>query len=154
MPEQIQSASMTADWEEKLIEIERGNFSSGAFIAEISDMITELVQTYKVIEDAEVLMKPVQEPMGICPCCGKSVVEKSKGFFCESGDFALWKNNRFFESLGKKLTRQTAEKLIKDGRAKLKGCKSAKTGKTYDCTVVMTVEDGRCNFRLEFDNGR
>ena len=154
MPEQIQSASMTADWEEKLIEIERGNFSSGAFIAEISKMITELVQTYKVIEDAEVLMKPVQEPMGICPCCGKSVVEKSKGFFCESGDFALWKNNRFFESLGKKLTRQTAEKLIKDGRAKLKGCKSAKTGKTYDCTVVMTVEDGRCNFRLEFDNGR
>ncbi len=154
MPEQIQSASMTADWEEKLIEIERGNVSSDAFIAEISDMITELVQTYKVIEDAEVLMKPVQEPMGICPCCGKSVVEKSKGFFCESGDFALWKNNRFFESLGKKLTRQTAEKLIKDGRAKLKGCKSAKTGKTYDCTVVMTVEDGRCNFRLEFDNGR
>ena len=95
MPEQIQSASMTADWEEKLIEIERGNFSSGAFIAEISEMITELVQTYKVIEDAEVLMKPVQEAMGICPCCGKSVVEKSKGFFCESGDFALWKNNKF-----------------------------------------------------------
>ena len=154
MPEQIQSASMTADWEEKLIEIERGNFSSGAFIAEISEMITELVQTYKVIEDAEVLMKPVHEAMGICPCCGKSVVEKSKGFFCESGDFALWKNNKFFDALGKKLTKQIAEKLIKDGRAKLKGCKSAKTGKTYDCTVVMTVEDGRCNFRLEFDNGR
>ena len=154
MPEQIQSASMTADWEEKLIEIERGNVSSGAFIAEISEMITELVQTYKVIEDAEVLMKPVQEAMGICPCCGKSVVEKSKGFFCESGDFALWKNNKFFDALGKKLTKQIAEKLIKDGRAKLKGCKSAKTGKTYDCTVVMTVEDGRCNFRLEFDNGR
>jgi DNA topoisomerase-3 len=112
------------------------------------------VQTYKVIEDAEVLMKPVQEAMGICPCCGKSVVEKSKGFFCESGDFALWKNNKFFDALGKKLTKQIAEKLIKDGRAKLKGCKSAKTGKTYDCTVVMTVEDGRCNFRLEFDNGR
>ena len=154
MPEQIQSASMTADWEEKLIEIEHGNFSSGAFISEISGMITELVQTYKVIEDAEVLMKPVQEPIGICPCCGKSVVEKSKGFFCESGDFALWNNNKFFDALGKKLTKQIAEKLIKDGKAKLKGCKSAKTGKTYDCTVVMTVEDGRCNFRLGFDNGR
>ena len=156
MPEQIQSASMTADWEEKLIEIERGNFSSAAFIAEIGDMIQELVQTYKVIEDAEVLMKPVQEPMGNCPCCGKSVIEKSKGYFCDSKqcNFALWKNNRFFDSLGKKLTKQIAEKLIKDGKAKLKGCKSAKTGKTYDCTVVMTVEDGRCNFRLEFDNRR
>lgn len=154
MPEQIQSASMTADWEEKLIEIERGNFDSEGFIAEIGEMITELVRTYKVIEDAEVLMKPVQESMGICPCCGKSVVEKSKGFFCESGDFALWKNNKFFDALGKKLTKQIAEKLIKDGKAKLKGCKSAKTGNTYDCTVVMTVEDGRCNFRLEFDNRR
>lgn len=154
MPEQIQSASMTADWEEKLIEIERGNFSSGAFITEIGDMIQELVQTYNIIEDAEVLMRPANEPMGICPYCGKSVVEKSKSFFCESGDFALWKNNRFFDSLGKKLIKQIAEKLIKDGKVKLKGCKSAKTGKTYDCTVVMTVEDGRCNFRLEFDNRR
>ena len=80
----------------------------------------------------------------------------NKGYFCESKEcsFALWKNNRFFESLNKKLTRQVAEKLIKDGKAKLKGCKSAKTGKTYDCTVVMTVEDGRCNFRLEFENRR
>lgn len=156
MPEQIQSASMTAEWEEKLIEIERGNFSSNAFIAEIGDMIKDLVLTYKVIEDAEVLMHPANEPMGVCPCCGRNVVEKSKGYFCESKEcsFALWKNNRFFESLGKKLTKQVAEKLVKDGKAKLKGCKSAKTGKTYDCTVVMTVEDGRCNFRLEFENRR
>ena len=152
MPEQIQSASMTADWEEKLIEIERGNFSSSAFIEEISKMIQELILTYKVIEDAEVLMQPVQEAIGNCPCCGKKVVEKSKGYFCERREcnFALWKENRFFEAIGKKLTKQIAEKLVSDGRANLKGCKSAKTGKNYDCTVVMTVEDGRCNFRLEF----
>ena len=152
MPEQIQSASMTADWEEKLIEIECGNFSSSAFIEEISKMIQDLILTYKVIEDAEVLMHPVQEAIGNCPCCGKKVVEKSKGYFCESREcsFALWKENRFFEALGKKLTKQIAEKLVSDGRANLKGCKSAKTSKNYDCTVVMTVEDGRCNFRLEF----
>lgn len=89
MPEEIQSASMTADWEEKLIDIERKKFSADEFIREISAMITELVQTYKVIEDAEVLMHPVNEPIGVCPCCGKNVVEKSKGFFCENGDFAL-----------------------------------------------------------------
>lgn len=156
MPEQIQSASMTADWEEKLINIEEGTFDSEDFIAEISRMITELVKTYKIIEDAEVLMNPANEPMGTCPCCGKNVVEKSKGYFCESREcsFALWKENRFFDSLGKKLTKQIAEKLIRDGKAKLKGCKSAKTGKSYDCTVVMKVEDGRCNFRLEFENRR
>ena len=63
MPEQIQSASMTADWEEKLLEIEHGSFSAEEFIAEISEMINELVRTYKVIEDAEVLMHPANEPM-------------------------------------------------------------------------------------------
>ena len=156
MPEQIQSASMTADWEEKLLEIERGNFSAEEFIAEISEMISELVQTYKVIEDAEVLLNSVNEPIGVCPCCGKNVLEKSKGFFCESKecDFALWKNNRFFDALGKKLTNQIAEKLINEGKVNLKGCRSSKTGKTYNCTVVMMVEDGKTKFHLEFDNRR
>lgn len=152
MPEEIQSASMTADWEEKLIDIERKRYSADEFIREIGAMITELVQTYKVIEDAEVLMHPVNEPVGPCPCCGKNVVEKSKGFFCDGGDFALWKNNRFFDSLSKKLTKQVAEKLLKDGKAKLKGCRSVKTGKTYDCVVKMTVDEmKRPQFGLEFE---
>ena len=119
-------------------------------------MITELVRNYKVIEDAEVLIHPVNEPIGVCPCCGKNVVEKSKGFFCESKEcgFALWKNNRFFDALSKKLTRQVAEKLLKDGKAKLKGCRSVKTGKNYDTTVVMTVGDGqRVQFSLSFEKG-
>jgi len=157
MPEQIQSASMTADWEEKLLEIEKGNYSSGEFIEEISEMIQELIVTYKVIEDAEVLMKPAQEPLGNCPCCGKFVLEKTKGFFCESKecDFALWKNNRFFDSLSKKLTRQVAEQLLKKGKAKLKGCRSVKTGKTYDCTVTMSVTDEKkSQFGLEFEKQR
>ena len=154
MPEQIQSPSMTAEWEEKLIEIEKGNFSSQEFIAEIGEMIRDLVATYKVIEDAEVLMHPANETIGNCPCCGKMVVEKTKGFFCESKecDFALWKNNRFFDSLSKKLNKQVAEKLLKDGKAKLKGCRSVKTGKTYDCTVTMKVDENRRpQFGLEFD---
>ena len=152
MPEEIQSASMTADWEEKLVDIEKKRFSADEFIREISAMITELVQTYKVIEDAEVLMHPVNEVIGICPCCSKNVVEKSKGFFCESGDFALWKNNRFFDSLSKKVTKQVAEKLLKDGKVKMKGCRSVKTGKTYDCIVRMTVDEmKRPQFNLEFE---
>lgn len=156
IPEEIQSPSMTADWEEKLIDIERKKFSAEEFIREISVMITELVRNYKVIENAEVLMHSVNEPIGVCPCCGKNVVEKSKGFFCESKEcgFALWKNNRFFDALSKKLTRQVAEKLLKGGKAKLKGCRSVKTGKNYDTTVVMTVGDGqRVQFSLSFEKG-
>lgn len=155
MPEQVQSASMTADWEEKLIAIEKEHYESREFMQGISQMISNLVATYKIVEGAEVLMHPAGEPIGICPCCGKSVLEKQKGFFCEDKKckFALWKENHFFGALNKKMTKQVAEKLLKDGKVKMKGCKSTKTGKTYDATVVMTAdENGRTQYGLEFEN--
>ena len=154
MPEQIQSPSMTAEWEQKLLDVEKGNFKDSEFMDEIEEMITDLVRTYKVIEDAEVLMHPAQEEIGICPCCGSHVVERQKGYSCENRqcNFILWKQNRFFESLGKKMTKQTAVKLLSDGKVLLKGCKSKKTGKTYDATVVMVVDENqRATFELNFE---
>ena len=156
MPEQIQSPSMTAEWEQKLLDVEKGNFHDTEFMDEIEEMITGLVRTYKVIEDAEVLMHPALEEIGICPCCGSHVVERQKGYSCENRqcDFILWKQNRFFEALGKKMTKQIAAKLLSEGKASLKGCKSKKTGKTYDTTVVMTVnENQRATFELNFERG-
>ena len=156
MPEQIQSPSMTAEWEQKLLDVEKGNFHDTEFMDEIEEMITGLVRTYKVIEDAEVLMHPALEEIGICPCCGSHVVERQKGYSCENRqcDFILWKQNRFFEALGKKMTKQIAAKLLSEGKASLKGCKSKKTGKTYDTTVVMTVnENQRAAFELNFERG-
>ena len=101
MPEQIQSPSMTAEWEQKLLDVEKGNFQDIEFMSEIEDMITNLVKTYKVIEDAEVLMHPAMEEIGICPCCGQHVIERQKGYSCENRgcNFVLWKQNRFFEAL-------------------------------------------------------
>lgn len=157
VPESIQSASMTAEWEQKLLEIEKNNYPSDSFMDEIEQMVKTLLETYEPIRNAEVLMKPVYEPVGLCPCCGKSVIEKSKGFFCESNEckFALWKDNRFFEKLSKKITRSTAEQLLSKKRVKLKGCKSAKTGKTYDCFVTMSInESDNPQFGLEFDKNR
>ena len=155
MPEQIQSASMTADWEEKLIKIEKGKFESEEFLREISQMITDLITTYKVIEDAAVLMHPAEESIGICPCCSKNVLEKQKGFFCENKacNFALWKDNRFFDALGKKMNKQVAQSLLRDGKVKLKKCRSVKTGKTYDTTIAMSVDDeGGIQYKMEFEN--
>lgn len=156
MPEQIQSPSMTAEWEQKLLDVEKGTFHDTEFMDEIEEMITGLVRTYKVIEEAEVLMHPALEEIGICPCCGSHVVERQKGYSCENRqcDFILWKENRFFEALGKKMTKQIAAKLLSEGKASLKGCKSKKTGKTYDTTVVMTVnENQRVTFELNFERG-
>lgn len=157
IPEEIQSPSMTAEWEQKLLQIEKGGVNPDDFMEEISQMITELVNTYEMVKDAETVMKPGYEPVGICPCCGASVIEKSKGFFCESNNckFALWKENRFFDSLSKKLNKQIAADLLSKGKTKLKKCRSVKTGKTYNCTVTMTVNDvGAPQFGLEFEKNR
>ena len=156
IPEVIQSASMTAEWEQKLLEVERESYSSEQFMGEIEDMVRDLVDTYEIVPDAEVLMKPVYAPLGKCPHCGADVIEKSKGFFCANKDckFALWKDNWFFDSLSKKLTKQVAEQLLSRGRAKLKKCRSVKTGKTYDTTVVLSVSDnGTPQFTLDFSKG-
>ena len=156
MPEQIQSPSMTAKWEQKLLDVEKGTYQDTEFMSEIEDMITDLVKTYKIIEDAEVLMHPVLEEIGICPCCGQHVVERQKGYSCENRgcNFVLWKQNKFFEALGKKMTKQIASKLLSDGKAALKGCKSKKTGNTYDTTVVMKVDENqRAVFELNFEKG-
>lgn len=157
VPEAIQSASMTAEWEQKLLEVERRNFDAEEFMEEITALVSNLIDTYEIIPDAEVLMKPAYEPVGKCPCCGADVVEKSKGFGCSNKDckFILWKDNRFFDSLSKKITKSVAEQLLKNGKVKLKKCRSVKTGKTYDCAVILsTNENNQAVFTLDFTKGK
>lgn len=155
MPEQIQSSSMTADWEEKLLMIERQEYDSEDFMQEIKQVISGLVKNYEVIKDAEVMMNE-SKSVGKCPLCGASVEDRPKGYFCSVREckFALWKNNRYFESIGKTPTSSVVSALLRDGKVKLKGCKSARTGKTYDAIVCMDVSpDGKINFKMEFENG-
>lgn len=153
IPESIQSPSMTAEWEQKLLQVEKNSYDSERFMGEIEELIQNLVDTYELIPDAEVLMKLVSTAIGKCPKCGADVTEKSKGFFCSNKEckFALWKENRFLDSLSKKMTKQLATELLKNGKGKLVKCKSAKTGKTFDSILVMTLEDdGAVKFSLDF----
>ena len=154
MPEEIQSADMTADWETKLLRVERGEMEPETFMTEINDMISSLVNTTEAVKGASALMK--NKVIGVCPNCGANVVEREKGWFCESNPcrFVLWKDNAFFKRLGKRLDAHVAEKLLRDGRVRRKDCKSAK-GKVYNATVLLSTEaDGRSKFSLEFEGGR
>ena len=151
MPEEVQSADMTADWETKLLRVERGEMEPKTFMTEINDMISSLVNTTEAVKGASALMK--NKVIGICPNCGKSVVEREKGYFCENREcrFVLWIDNAFFKRLGKRMDVHVADKLLRDGRVRLKDCRSAK-GKTYNATVLLTTEaDGRSKFSLEFE---
>ena len=153
MPEEIQSPEMTADWETKLLQIERSEMEPSDFMTEINTMITELVKNTEMKKGANALMK--NKIIGVCPNCGANVVEREKGWFCENREcrFVLWKDNAFFKRLGKRLDSHVADKLLRDGRVRLKDCKSAK-GKTYNATVLLGTEaDGRSRLSLEFEGG-
>ena len=156
LPEQIQSPSMTAEWEHQLKEIERGEASPEAFLCEISAMLKDLTSHYEAVKDAAVLFPSKKESLGKCPRCGGSVVELKKGFVCENRDcgFAIWKESKFFTAKKKKPTAAFVTELLASGRARLSGCYSEKSGKTYDAVVVLDDDGGKyVNFKLEFASG-
>ena len=156
MPEQLKSPAMTADWEKKLLEIERNNYTPEQFMEEIETMMKNLVNQYANTPAASAKAGPGASVIGTCPHCGSDVAEREKGFFCSSREcrFVIWKDNAFFGRLGKRPTRQVVDKLLRDGRARLKDCKSQRSGKTYNASVLLNTEaDGRAKFGLEFENG-
>lgn len=155
LPEQLQSPQLTAEWEHRLKEIERGEIAPDSFMDGIAAMLNELVQTYKPIPGAEVLFPSGREVVGKCPRCGAEVTESPKGFFCENRacSFVLWKNSRFFTAKKKALTKSLAAALLKNGRAPLKGCYSEKTGKTYDAVVLLEDDGQHTGYKLVFDDG-
>ncbi len=153
LPEQLQSPLLTAEWEYRLGEIERGELAPEDFMDGISTMLKELVGNYQVIKGTEYLFTPSREVVGKCPRCGSDVVELQKGFFCqnEGCKFAIWKNNKWWAAKKKQPTKAVVTALLKDGRTRITGCYSEKTGKTYDATVVLEDDGQYANFKLEFD---
>ena len=159
MPDALKSARLTAEWEERLGAVERGELSPEDFMAGISAMLTELIKGYQGVTVASAALSASgRTVIGICPRCGKNVVEGKKSFFCEGWNatpacgFALWKNDRFFTGKRKELTRKVAAALLKNGRVAMTGLFSEKKGVLYDATVVMEDTGEKfVRFKLEFD---
>lgn len=155
LPELIKSPALTAEWEHKLKQVERGELPAADFMAGIAGLTSQLVRDYgKLPEGADLsLFQPVRKAVGTCPRCGGRVVENKKGFVCANRDcgFALWKENRFFAAKKKELTAKIAAALLKEGRAELRGCHSEKTGKTYDAIVILDDTGGKfVGFKMDF----
>lgn len=152
LPEQLQSPLMTAEWEHRLKEIERGEESPETFMQGIRDMVCELVKTYKTVLGADVLFPSGRTVVGKCPRCGSDVTESKKGYFCERNDchFGLWRDNRFLTAKKINLTKKMAETLLKDGKTYASGIFSEKTGKTYDAYIVLEDDGQRSAYKLEF----
>ena len=153
LPEQLQSPLLTAEWENMLKEIERGELSPEAFMAQISRMVSELVCDYEPVSGAEVLFPSGRPVVGKCPRCGGPVTESKTGFFCERRDcrFGLWKDNRYLSAKHIILTKKMAEALLKDGKTFVSGMYSEKTGKSYSAYLVLTDDGQKSSCALEFD---
>ena len=153
LPELLTSPKLTADWEQRLNEVAKGQASPEDFMDGIEAMAAELVRKYSHIsEDGQKLFQPEKETVGLCPRCGKPVYEGRKNFACSDRacQFVMWKNDRFFEQRGKAFTTKIAAALLKNGKAKVKGLRSLRTGKTYDGTIVLTDASGKyVNYRIE-----
>ena len=129
----------------------RGEYDSSAFMQEIKGMISGLIKNYEAVKGADVLMK--QEVIGKCPACSSDVRESVKGWFCSDKGcrFALWKENRFLQKLGKQMTEDLAKKLVNKGKVRLTHCYSQKSGRYYDTTLCLeTGADGAASFKLDF----
>ena len=154
LPEPLTSPMLTAEWEQKLTEVAKEIADPAGFLDGIRDMVRELVQTYSHIsEEGQKLFAPEKEVIGVCPRCGRPVYEGKKNFSCSdrSCGFVLWKNDRFWTSRRKELTKKMAADLLKKGRTNVKGMWSEKKGAAYDAVVILDDTGGKyINFKLEF----
>ena len=154
LPEPLTSPMLTAEWEQKLTEIAKGGADPDTFMDGIRTMVQEIVSTYSCIsEDGKKLFAPEKEVIGTCPRCGQPVYEGKKNFACSdrSCGFVLWKNDRFWTSRKKELTKKMAADLLKKGRTNVKGMWSEKKQAAYDAAVILDDTGGKyINFKLEF----
>lgn len=158
LPEVLTSPKLTADWENKLSLVAKGELSPEVFMEGIENMAKDLIARYSHIsEDKQKLFAPQKEAVGFCPRCGQPVFEGKKNFYC--GDrgcgFVLWKNDRFWTSRKKELTKKMAADLLSKGKTKVKGLYSEKKDTTYDAVIVMEDTGGKyINFKTEFAKGK
>ena len=158
LPDNIKSPILTAEWESMLKQVEHGELSATSFMDQIADMSRTLVKEHTAPEKCFADLFPssretAHEAVGVCPRCGAPVYEGKKGFFCNNREccFALWKDNRFFSSKKKSITKSVAAALLKEGRISMSGLYSEKTGKTYDAEVILDDTGGKyVNFKLKF----
>lgn len=155
LPDQLKSPLMTAEWEQRLKLIEHGAAHSDLFMNDIRNMVKELTENAAPVPGSETYFPPRYAQVGTCPGCGGIVTERPKGFFCENRTcrFGLWKDDKYFSAKGRPLTADIVSTLLSDGNVHLTGLKSTRTGKIFDATVIMELdENGSPRFRLQFDN--
>lgn len=152
IPDYLKSASMTAEWENQLLAMEKGEVESDRFMEGIKNLITMVLNGCDSVPESERQRFRSTDSIGTCPVCGSLMFESQKNFYCSDKDcnFALWKENRYLESMRTKIDKRMAAELLKNGRVFCRNLYSEKKKKTFEAELVLQIKDGRANFGLEF----
>lgn len=156
IPEYLKSASMTAEWENELLKIERGESKPAVFMQGICKLLDTMLSDLKRIPTIEQTFASKKESIGPCPVCGDPVYEGKQNFYCADRDckFALWKENRYLSNMRKTLSKKMAADLLRKGRTHVKDFYSAKKDRTFAADLLMEFSDGRVQYSLEFPKGK
>ena len=152
MPEYLKSAVMTAEWENQLLMMEKGQITDTQFMGEITSLVRKILEVCgEIPEEERRRFQTEREVIGKCPVCGCDVFEGKQNFYCSNRqcDFALWKENRFLGSMEKTLDKKMAVELLDKACTHVKGLYSRKKVK-FDADLLLTLEDGKPRFHLEF----
>ena len=153
MPEYLKSAVMTAEWENQLLMMEKGQITDAQFMGEITSLVRKILEVCREIpEEERRRFQTAREVIGKCPVCGCDVFEGKQNFYCSNRqcDFALWKENRFLGSMEKNLDKKMARELLDKACTHVKGLYSKKKDMKFDADLLLTLEDGKPRFHLEF----
>lgn len=151
LPEEIKKPDLTAKWWVIQEDIKEGNADVKTLVDSVLEaFVPHLKKDYSNLRvSGEVEIDDDRQAVGICPLCGNKIVENSKGFGCvnyrNGCKFALWKEDRFFQSIGKEVTLPMAEKLLKD-----KYClvKLKENEQEIIKVLQLGVRNGRAVYRL------
>lgn len=153
MPEYLKSAVMTAEWENQLLMMEKGQITDAQFMGEITSLVGKILEVCRDIpEEERRRFQTAREVIGKCPVCGSDIFEGKQNFYCSNRqcDFALWKENRFLGSMEKNLDKKMARELLDKACTHVKGLYSKKKDMKFDADLLLTLEDGKARFHLEF----
>lgn len=138
LPDVVKSPKLTADWENELTQISKGEVSAGQFMAGIKAMVSDLVKTYHSVSDEQKNMfgaGNTQEVFGTCPKCGGDVVKGKFGAYCKNKC-----GINVSRALGVQLSDTQVKSLLAGKKILVKGLKGKKGN--YDAYLIPeNIED-------------
>ena len=152
LPERLTSPLLTAEWEHRLMEIERGEADADTFMKDICRMLNELVDSAEVNEEAKRLLTPEREVLGKCPGCGGEVEARSSGAFCRNNcGFQLWWDNPYLTKFCVKVTPELVKELLVNRSVYRTDLWSASKNKPFAARIIMETDSRhRPCFRMQF----